>query len=193
MLRLLSSPAPRSFSGVDSLEADCREAAAPLLLASVAALWLAREAASAAFSFYTTSGRALWQRARTIEEAEAGTRVDSEGEGEDSLGGAGGVHAAPVPTPAFGVPGGGKFPSASLLLSSRRLLLLARSRRLFPEATWVGATWVATLVGPPTFAPDLNQNETSSVAPSVSNTSLAGIPLLLQHSQAKNWLCALGR
>ena len=48
-------------------------------------------------------------------------------------------------------------------------------------------------VGPPMFAPGLNQKEISSVTPSESSTSLAGIPSLLQLTQAKYWLWALGR
>jgi len=63
VFRASSSPAPRSFSGVNSsFEADCRTAAVPLFLARTAALWLARDAVSAAFALFTASGRALYTR-----------------------------------------------------------------------------------------------------------------------------------
>jgi len=67
MLRVVSSPSPLSFSGVDSLDADRREAAVPLLLARAAARWLIREAVSAALAFLTASGRALKTWAGTID------------------------------------------------------------------------------------------------------------------------------
>jgi len=100
-------------------------------------------------------------------------------EGDASGGEAGGFVAAAVPTPAVGVLSGGRLSSTSLFLSSRRLLLLARSRRRFPE----GGALVAT---PPFgLTAGLNQRETSSVAPSVTKTNLAGTPSLLHATHAK--------
>jgi len=81
--------------------------------------------------------------------------------GEDE--GAAAVIAA---TPDIGVAGGGHLSAASLLLSSLRLALLARSRLLLPEGcAWA---WVAVLA-----ADVRNHSVTSSPLPSVSNTSLA--------------------
>ena len=62
MLRSVSSPAPRSFSGVGSslgVETDRRVAAIPLFLARTAALWLARDAVNAALVLFSASGRTL--------------------------------------------------------------------------------------------------------------------------------------
>ena len=113
MLRAVSSPAPRSFSGVDSLEADSREAAVPLLQARAAALWLTHEAVSAALAFFTASSRALKTWARTVDEADDGGRVGSislgEGtineEGEVTFCAAGRLISSPVATPAVGMSG----------------------------------------------------------------------------------------
>ena len=87
-----------------------------------------------------------------------------------------------VATPVLDVSGVGRFSPASLLLSSRRLLLLARSRRLFPDDGAWGATLAAGL--PPFELIGRNQRHTSSVSPSVSKTNLAGTPSLLQLTHA---------
>ena len=53
--------------------------------------------------------------------------------------------------------------------------------------------WVVTSAAEvPPLAVGRNQRHTSSVTPSVSNTSLAGIPSLLQLTHAIYWLCAQG-
>ena len=60
MFRAFSSPAPRSFPGVESpLDAELCVAAAPLFLARTAALWLERVAVNTALAFFKASGRAL--------------------------------------------------------------------------------------------------------------------------------------
>ena len=94
--------------------------------------------------------------------------------------------APSVATPAVGVSVGGQFSLAPPLLSSRRLLLLARSLLLFPDVGMLVA-WVVSLL-----KARRNQRHTSSVSPSVSSTSLAGTPFLLQLTHARNWLCVLG-
>ena len=99
---------------------------------------------------------------------------------------------AAMAMPVVDVSVGRRLLSASLFLSSRRLLLLARSRRLFPD----GGAWVLTSAAellPLVLAAGLNQRHTSSDTPSVSSTNLAGTPSRLQHAHAKYWLCALGR
>ena len=117
MFRAFSSPSSRSLSGVDSsVEADLRVAATPLFFARTAALWLERDAMSTALALFKASGRALWTLARAANVADGG---GGGGEGEIAV-----VSATPV----VGVAGG-----ASLLLSSLRLALLARSRLLLPE------------------------------------------------------------
>jgi len=102
-------------------------------------------------------------------------------EGSSSGGGGKGTVAMVAAMPVVGIAGG-----TSLLLSSLRLALLARSRLLLPE--WCAWAWV---VASPA-AVVRNQRETSSVLPSVSKTSLAGKPPLLQCTHAMYWLCALG-
>jgi len=93
-----------------------------------------------------------------------------------------GIVAVVAATPVVGVSGGD-----SLLLSSLRLILLARSRLLLLE--WCAWAWVAASPA----AVKLNQRETSSVLPSVSRTNLAATPSRLQHAHAKYWLWALGK
>ena len=163
------------------------------------ALWLARVAVMAALTLFIGRGLALSVRARV-----AGVLVSLKaliGDGGSIAGGgrAGGEGTVAVvtATPDVGVAGCARFSSASLLLSSLRLALLARSRLLLPEwCTWV---WALALVAvsaaaeSPPGAVERNQKVMSSVFPSVSSTSLAGIPLLLQHNHAMYWLCALGR
>jgi len=119
MFRAFSSPSSRSLSGVESsVEADLRVAATPLFFARTAALWLERDAMSTALALFKASGRALWTLARAANVADGGGGGGG-GEGEIAV-----VSATPV----VGVAGG-----ASLLLSSLRLALLARSRLLLPE------------------------------------------------------------
>jgi len=127
----------------------------------------------------------LQPRAHTVEAAEVGGSGggSSWGEGE----GASAVFAA---SPVVGVAGGRHLSLASLL-SSHRLALLARSLLLLPE--WRAWALVSVETGlPPPTADGRNQSVTSSVHPSVSNTSLAGIPALLQRTHARYWLCAHG-
>ena len=77
-------------------------------------------------------------------------------------------------TPGVGMAGGGHL-SSSLLLP-------------------VCCVWAtASAVEPQPFALGQNQKETSSVAPSVSKTYLAGITSLLQHTHAKYWLYLCAR
>ena len=145
MFRLVSLSAPRSFSGVVLLdeEVDCRADAIPLLLARTAALLLVRDAVITAFAFLVGSGRALSTCASPLA---AGVVDGSESpmitgrgatwgvlEGGDVSGGVvesiSAIIAAP---PSIGTAGGGHLSPSTLLLSSRRLALLARSRLLFP-------------------------------------------------------------
>jgi len=98
---------------------------------------------------------------------------ETDGGGGGGGGGEGIVAVVPA-KPVVGIAGG-----TSLLLSSLRLALLARSRLLLPE--WCAWAWV---VASPA-AVELNQRDTSSVLPSVSSTNLAGTPSRLQHAHAK--------
>ena len=186
MLKASSSQGSLSFSGVVSSEVVRRFAAVPLLLARTAARWLARVAVIAAFALFRACGRALYAWARTVDGGGAG----SVGCGVSGGGGEGNV-AAVAAMPGVGVAGGGRLPAASLL-SSLRLALLARSRLLLPE-TWALA-WAAVSAAEesPPAAVERNQRVTSSEHPSVSSTSFAGIPPLLQRTHAIYWLCAVG-
>jgi hypothetical protein len=180
MLNASSSQGSLSFSGDDSSDAVRRFAAVPLLLARTAARWLARVAVIAALALFRACGRALYAWARAVDGGGAG----SVGCGI-SGGGGEGIVAVVAAMPDVGVAGGGRLPAASLL-SSLRLALLARSRLLLPEM-WVWAlTWAAVSAAEesPPAAPEQNHRVTSSVHPSVFNTSFAGIPPLLQRTHA---------
>jgi len=122
-------------------------------------------------------------------EGEGGEGEGDEGEGGEGEGGEGegGEGEVGEGEGCEGEGGEGEgLSSASPLLSSLRLALLARSRLLLPE--WCAWAWVAASPA----AVGRNQRETSSVLPSVSNTNLAGNPSLLQRIHAMYWLCALG-
>jgi len=123
----------------------------------MAALWLARVAVMVAFTCFIGIGLAGVEGG----EGEGGEGDGCEGEGGEGEG----------------------LSSASLLLFSLRLALLARSRLLLPE--WCKWAWAAV---------EQNQKVTSSVHPSVSSTSFAGNPPppILQRTHARYWLCAPG-
>jgi len=161
-------------------EVDRQLDVVPRFLARTAALLLTRDAVRTAFARLV--GRALalktWARVGGVCMFSGnGVSVEggaSKGEGKGSV-------AVVAAKPNVGSAGGGHLPAASLLLSSCRLTLPARSLLLFPD----GFLWAAALVAEtPPFALGLNQKETSSIAPSVSKTNLAGIPSLLQHTHA---------
>jgi len=157
-----------------------------------AALWLARVAVIAAFTRFIGRGLALSVRARSRAgtfEAVPVMGAASGGEGDGAV-----AIAVIAATPFVCVAGGKQLSPASLLLSSLRLALLARSRLLLPEwCAWEAAVADASAVAEsPHVAVGRNQRVTSSLFPSVSNTSLAGIPPLLQRTHAMYWLCAHG-
>jgi hypothetical protein len=194
ILREDISSASRKDSGVaasSSLvslgdDVDLQTFVVPLLLARTAALLVAREAMRAAFACLVgrVLGLSTWARTGGVC-LFPGKGISVEG---GSSGGGDESAAAVIPaTPDDGIAGGRHLSSASFLLSSRRLTLLARSLLLLPD--W--CTWAAAELPP--FALGRNQKETSSVAPSVSSTNLAGMPSLLQRTHAKYWLYALGR
>ena len=146
----------------------------------------------AAFTRFIDNGLALSVHARSPGGAGSGGEVDG-GEvdgGEGDGGEVDGTVAVIAATPDVGVAGGGHLSAASLLLSSLRLALLARSRLLLPE--WCAWAWAAASDEWLQAAVGRNQRVISSVFPSVSNTSLAGILSLLQLTHAKYWLCAQG-
>ena len=204
MFRLFRASASRSVSGASSSaspwgERD-RRADCPRLLAMSAALLLARVAVMAALTRFIGRGLALRVRSRPCAAGmscwlESLWAVWVVSIGPDSPGGEGeGASAVNAVTPGVGVAGG--KPPASLLLSSLRLALLARSLLLLPER-WKWA-WVVAAMGtsatessPPSVV-GRNQSVTSSVRPLDSKTSLAGIPALLQRTHTMYWLCAQG-
>ncbi len=154
-------------------------------MARMAALLLARDMISCAFAFLVGNSLALRLRAlvtRVADDNDCTSLARWVPEGGDESGGVdeGGV-ATTVATPLAGVSEGRQKSSASLLLSSRRLVLLARSRLLLPECCVREVTLAAEA---PPLAVGRNQRNTSSVTPSVSNTSLAGMPSLLQLTHA---------
>ena len=129
MFKPVSLSAPRSFSGVESsFEADCCVSAVPLFLERTAALLLARDAANTAFALFIASGLALYTWTRADGVADDGCIFS--GEGDAAGGEVDSIISAAVATPGVGVSEGERFSSASLLLSSRRLLLLAFSSPL---------------------------------------------------------------
>ena len=153
-----------------------------------AARWLVRVAAIAALNRFNGCGLALSVRSRVTGVLDLLVSI-----GGGSSGGVGKDTVADIAaTPVVGVAGGGHIFSASLLLSSLRLALLARSRLLLPE--WCTWAWVAAsaAAGLPPADVERNQRLTSSDVPSVSNTSLAGNPSSLQRTHAIYWLCAHG-
>jgi hypothetical protein len=219
MFRMFGPSAPRSFSGVSSSlggEVDWRAVAAAfhLLLAMTAALWLARVEVTAAFMRFIGIGLALSLRARSRGGGSSGGEVNGtvavvtatpdvsvagveggEDEGDEGEGGEGEGGEGKGGEGEGGEGKGGEgegLSSASLLLSSLRLALLACSRLLLPE--WCMWAWVAVSAAAesPPAADARNQKVTSSVHPSVSSTSFAGIPPLLQRTHAMYWLCTLG-
>jgi len=188
------STIPRKISGSVSFSVDedvQRGVVVPVLLflARTAALWLARVAVRTALARFSGNGLALSTLARTLATGAVfggskppvlsallskcwGATEESNTAGGD---GEGAVSSA---MSGVGMAAGGQLPSASFLLSSRRLFLLACSLLLLP-VFWVEA--------PPPSAGIFcrNQRQISSVSPSVSSTSLAGIPFLLQVTHAK--------
>jgi len=184
------SPSRRASGGSLSLasvslgeETDWREV--PLLLARRDARWLARVAVRAALERFVGRGLALNTRAQRLG-ISGRMRAGSSGRaGGDGVG----AVAIVDPTPIVGGAGGELLSPASLL-SSLRLALLARSRLLLPE--WCAWAWAAASDESLQAAVGRNQRVISSVFPSVSNTSLAGILSLLQLTHAKYWLCAQG-
>jgi len=197
MFNVVSLSAFLSNSGVElllGLEVDCCAAVVPLLFARTAALLLAREAISTALAFFVGRGLVLSTCicGPGVVDDNCVSSTGAPEESEASGGGDEGAVAVIMAMPVDGVSEIGRFPSASLFLSSRRLLFLACSRLLLPEC----CAWARTFAAesqPVAVAVDRNQRHTSSISPSVSNTSLAGMPSLLQRTHAMYWLCAQGR
>ena len=166
-----SSSLPSSLGG----EVE-RQVVVHLFLANTAALWLERAAVRAALARFIGRGLGLRTRAPLARGVGvAGAMVESDSAEGDGVGGI----SVSVAMPEVGMAEGVRPPSASFLLSSRRLLLLARSRLLLPVCLATSSS--AAL---PPLADRRNQRHISSVSPSVSRTNLAGIPSLLQRTHA---------
>jgi hypothetical protein len=146
---------------VSSLSADgevdrCGEVvAAPLLLARTEALWLARKAVRAALARFNGGGLVLRMRAGVATHVPGDddaffSEVGRVGGGDAAGGGEAVVAIATLSAkPGVGMADGGRLFSASILLSSRLLLLLARSRLCLP--VWFGLA-ASLLVGMLPFA-----------------------------------------
>ena len=148
----------------------------------IAALLFTLDVISCACAFLVGKGLALsMQILETgVVDEDCGQSVWGVPEGGNVTGGEV-EHGADTATPLVGVTDGSCSSSAPLLLSSRLLVLLARSRLLLPEC----CAWVATLGAKLLpLAVGRNQRQTSSDKPSVSNTNLAGIPSSLHRTHA---------
>ena len=170
------SPSRRASGGSLSLvvgDADADWRKVPLLFARRDARWLARAAVRAALARFVGRGLALSMRVRHAGVSGRSGTGSGGGTGDEVAGAVAIIAAAPV----VGGARGEHLSPFSLLLSSLRLTLLARSRLLLPE--W--CVWARAAVSP---AAVRNQRHTSSVVPSVSNTNLAGIPSSLQRTHA---------
>jgi len=127
MFKVFGTSAPRSVSG--EAERCAIVVACPLFLAMTAALWLARVAVRAAFTRFIGRGLALSICPWPFLEKGKGVSVGGSASGVENEG----TVAVIAATPGVGSAGGGPLSSFSLLLSSRRLALLALSRLLLPE------------------------------------------------------------
>ena len=154
MLRTSSSPTPRSFSGVVSSstspggDVNWRDVVL-LLLARMDARWLARAAVRTALARFVGRGLALSMRVLRVRAADVSGGLGS-GSGVSDGGGPSrgeseGAVAVVAAAPDVGMAGGEYLSSTSLLLSSRLLILLARSRLLLPECCALVATLAAEL------------------------------------------------
>lgn len=185
---VVASQVSRRISSSSWRELDCCVAVEPRFLARTAALWLAREAVSIALARLVGRVLALVDLSTL---ARAAAVLTTAAGGADSP--VPGVAAAVSTTGSRGVVGGdaagavavaeGNWPSPASLLSSRLLRLLSLSLLLLPVCSELAASLV---VETSPFPAGLNQKQTSSDTPSVSNTSLAGTPILLHRNHAMN-------